>query len=162
MITSKTLAGINLFQDLPDDALSAISTLCQEVTFPAGADTLTMGTKADSLYLLQTGTVRLVLPTRQPEPLIITLLKSPGQVFGWSAIDEASHYIASAQAVTDVRAIAIDGPALISYLEQHPVVGFVVMGRIAQLASQRLALVRQLLLEAVREHYIPRAGIQEN
>ena len=43
--------------------------------------------------------------------------------------------------------ISIDGQGLLNYLEQNPVVGFVVMKRIVEVVSGRLRTMRTLVLE---------------
>jgi CRP-like cAMP-binding protein len=150
MVTDQTLANMPLFEGLPDDALTVIANLCHEESFAPGTAICGEGFVADRVYLLQEGTVGLfVNPTSRPGPLNISLLKSPGQAFGWSAVVGSGHYTASAKAMTDVRVIAVDGRALVAYLEQNPVVGYEVMKRVAQVVSYRLRTTRTLLLETV-------------
>ncbi len=45
--------------------------------------------------------------------------------------------------MVDVRAIALDGRALVVYLDQNPVVGYQVMKRVAQIVSYRLGIIRR-------------------
>jgi len=152
MVTPETLANTSLFRELPDDALTAIADLCHEESFAAGTTIFGEGRPAERVYLLQEGTVGLLVsPTSRPAPLTISLLKSPGQTFGWSAVVGPGHYTAAAQAVTDVRAIVLDGRALVAYLQQNPGVGYEVMGRVAQVVSYRLGTIRTLLLDLCDE-----------
>jgi CRP-like cAMP-binding protein len=81
--------------------------------------------------------------------MTIALLKSRGLLFGWSAVVGAGYYTATAEAETDVRAIAVDGLALMDYLEKNPVIGFPILKRVTRVVSQRLRIVRTLLLETV-------------
>lgn len=150
MLTNETLANFDLFQGLPDDVLRSIADLCREVAFAAGTIIFAEGRPADRIYLLLEGTVGLsVSPTSLPAPMTISLLKSPGQAFGWSAVVGSGYYTATAEAKNDVRAIAIDGRALVDYLGGHPCEGFVVMRRMAEVVSHRLGTIRTLLLETV-------------
>jgi CRP-like cAMP-binding protein len=148
MVVIQTLADIGLFEGLPDDALAAIADLCHEESFAAGTIICAEGRSADRIYLLQEGTVGLfVSPTSRPTPLTVSLLEGPGQAFGWSALVGSGYYTAAAQAITDVRAIGLDGRALVAYLEQEPAAGYVVMRRVAQIISYRLGIMRSLALE---------------
>jgi CRP-like cAMP-binding protein len=148
MVTIQTLADLSLFKGLPDDALTAIAALCHEKSFAPGTAICAEGYPADRIYLLQEGTVGLfVSPTSQPAPVNISLLESPGQAFGWSAVVGSGYYTATAQAMTDVRAIALDGRALVAYLGQNPAVGYEVITRVAQVVSYRLRIMRTLALE---------------
>lgn len=150
MLTNEILANFDLFGGLPDKVLTSIADLSREASFATRTVIFAEGRPADRIYLLLEGTVGLsVSPTSLPEPMTITLLKSPGQAFGWSAVVGSGYYTAAAQALTDVCAIAIDGRALLDYLEQNPCEGFVMMKRLAQVVSQRLGTIRTLLLETV-------------
>lgn len=163
MSVNHTLATLELFEGLPGEALEAIATLCQPVTFAAQSVIFAMGQPAERVYVLLEGTVRLSLvQSPAQEPITITLLKSPGQVIGWSALIGGGHYSAAAQALTDVRTITIDGKALMAYLETNPAAGFVVMRRIAQIISQRMGLLRRLMMDTVRECDSPADAVEEN
>jgi len=163
MITSETLTRLELFEGLPEENLCFIATLCHEVTFPEKAIIFTLGLPAERIYLLLEGTVRLtVSATPLSEPVTITVLNTPGQVLGWSAVISSGHYSSTAVAVTPVRAIAIEGQALMNYLVQDPCAGFEVMRRVAQVVSQRLGAMRKLLLETIVDYEKPAQATAEN
>jgi CRP-like cAMP-binding protein len=150
MIAKERLAELELFQDVPDEALADMAGFCREVEFETGTLIFPERRPADTIYILLDGTVGLLVsPTSLPEPMTIALLKSRGLLFGWSAVVGAGYYTATAEAETEVRAIAVDGLALMDYLEQHPVIGFPVLKRVTRVVSQRLRIVRTLLLETV-------------
>ncbi len=148
MVTTEMLAKIDLFEGLPDEALAAIAALCREESFPADTIICAEGHRADRIYFLQDGMVGLIVnPTSLPDPLTLSVLKSPGQPFGWSTVGRHGHYTAQGRALSDVRVISIDGQGLMNYLEQNPVVGFVVMKRVVDVVSGRLRTMRTLVLE---------------
>lgn len=150
MVTSEALTRMELFEDLPEGVLNCLTDLCSAEAFCEGTIIFAAGRRADRIYLLDEGTVDLlVYPTSLPEPMTIARLKTPGQTFGWSAVVGSGYYTASAQATTDVRAIALEGRALVECLEDNPCEGFIVLRRIAQVVSNRLATIRTLLLETV-------------
>ena len=148
MITTETLVKIGLFEGLSDKTLASIAALCREESFPSDTVICAEGHKANRIYFLQDGTVGLLVkPTSLPKPLTLSVLKSPGQAFGWSAVVGQGYYTAQGRALSDVRVISIDGHGLLDYLEQNPVVGFVVMKRVAEIVSCRLRITRTLVLE---------------
>ena len=152
MVRSEILAGIDLFRGLSQEALEAIGTMCQEERFAARTVFFALDRPAEHVHVLLEGTLGLTIqPLPTQPPLTVTVLDRPGQLFGWSAIVGPSNYTATAQAITDVRAIVMDGHALMSYLEGHPTVGVVVLGRLAQLISQRMSELRRLLAETIRD-----------
>jgi CRP-like cAMP-binding protein len=147
---SKTLAALDLFHGLPEDALEAIASFSHEMSFAAGDTICSEGRRAGHIYLLLEGTVELsVSPRSQPEPVTISLLKSLGLAFGWSAIVGSGYYTASAYAASDVRLVAVGGRELMDYLAQNHAVGFEVIKRVAHVVSYRLGSVRSLLLETI-------------
>jgi CRP-like cAMP-binding protein len=163
MVTSETLANLELFKGLPDEALRSIVAFCQEASFTEGTIIFAMGRPADRIYLLLEGTVRMaIFSTPLPEPVTITVLRTSGQVFGWSAVIGSGHYSSAAQAVTNVRTFAIEGQALMDYLTDNPTVGFVVMMRVARVVSQRLGAMRKLFLETVIDYEKPVDATAEN
>lgn len=150
MVAVQTLAHMELFEGLPDRALSVIATLCQERSFAPGETILSQGHPADQIYLLQEGTVGLfVSPSSHPAPVNVSLLDSPGQTFGWSAIVRSGYYTATVQAVTDVHAIGLDGHALLGYLGQNAAASYKVMRQVVQVVSYCLGIMRTLTLETV-------------
>ena len=163
MGSCETLADMELFRDLPAEGLAAIAALCREQAFPAKTVFFALDRPADNLYLLLEGSVGLTIePMPTSPPLTISVLNARGQLFGWSAIVGPSNYTATAQAMTDVRALVLDGHALMNYLEQHPIVGVVVLKRLAQLISLRMSELRRLLTATIRDYEHPPEAQREN
>jgi len=163
MVTKEMLVGVELFEGQPDDILDSVAAMCQHVSFAQGTTIFGVGQPADRIYLLLEGTVRLsISATPLPEPVTITILQTTGQAFGWSAVMGSGHYTTSAHAVTDVRAIAVEGNTLVNYLIETPCTGFEVMRRIAQVMSRRLGAMRKLLLETVIDYEKPAQATAEN
>jgi CRP-like cAMP-binding protein len=150
VLTREVSTKLELFYGLPDDVMRSISDLSDETSFAAGTTIFAEGRPADCIYLLLEGTVGLsVYPTSLPQPMTFTFLKSPGQAFGWSAVVGSGYYTASAEAKTDVRAVVMNGQELVDLLTRHPCEAFIVMRRVAEVISHRLATMRTLLLETI-------------
>lgn len=163
MISLETLASMDLFQGLPTEGLGAIAAMCREESFPAKTVFFALDHPADNLYLLLEGSVGLTIePVPTSPPLTISVLNSHGQLFGWSAVVGPANYTATAQAMTDVRAVVMDGRALMNYLEQHPAIGVVVLRRLAQLISLRMSDLRRLLTATIRDYEHPPEAQHEN
>jgi CRP-like cAMP-binding protein len=153
MVEIKTLAGLELFEGLPEEALLAIAAMSKELRFAPGTIIFSPELSSEWIFLLVEGSVRLtVFASALPEPLTIAVLTAPGQAFGFSSVVGQGHHNSSAEAVTAVRAIAIDGPPFLKYLEKEPAVGFAVMRRVARVISRRLAATRRLLLETIVDY----------
>lgn len=163
MVDIKTLAGMELFEGLPDQALLPIAALSKEMSFAPGTIIFSPELSSEWIFLLVEGSARLtVFASALPEPVTIAVLTTPGQAFGFSSVVGQGHHNSSAEAVTAVRAIAIDGPPFLKYLEKEPAVGFTVMRRVARVISRRLAVTRKLLLETIVDYERPASTTPEN
>jgi len=163
MIDTKLLGGLELFGGLPERGLDAIAALAEERRYPPGAVIFSPERSSEWAFLLLHGSVRLTVHASSlPEPVTVAVLETPGQAFGFSTVVGQGHHNSSAEAVTDVRAVAIHGPKFLEYLEKDPEVGFVVMRRVAQALSRRLATLRRLLLATVVDYETPASTIPEN
>ena len=163
MVDKKTLAGLELFEGLPDKALEAVAAMSEDRSYPSGRIIFSPERSSEWIFLLLEGSVRLTVHASSlPEPVTVAVLETPGQAFGFSSVVGQGHHNSSADAVSRVRAVAIEGPPFLAYLESDPVVGFTVMRRVARVISRRLAGLRRLLLETVIDYERPKSTMPEN
>lgn len=163
MVDVKTLSGLELFIGLPDRAMAAIAAIAERKRYAPGEIIFSPERGAEWAFLLLQGSVRLTVHASSlPEPVTLASLETPGQAFGFSSVVGEVHHNSSAEAVTEVEVVAIDGPRFLDYLEKDPEVGFVVMRRVARAVSRRLATLRRLLLETIIDYERPSSTIPEN
>lgn len=163
MIAKEVMAGLELFAGLPDKELEAIGSLSKELTFAPGATIFSPEQTSREFYSLLEGSVRLtVFSSPLSAPVTISVLKAPGQAFGFSSVIGTGHHNSSADAVTRTRIVAIDGPALMKYLDEHPKTGFAVMTRVGHVINRRLAATRTLLLETIIDYERQESATAEN
>ncbi len=163
MIKKETLAGLELFAGLDEDAVEAIAKFTKEASYAAGATIFSPEQPSDTVCLLLEGTVRLtVISSPLTHPVTLAVLKTRGQLFGFSSVLGQGHHNSSAEAATEARVAVIEAGPLMDYLEKHPAAGFVVMKRVAQAVSRRLAVIRRLLLETVIDFETQASTIVEN
>jgi len=163
MVDKKSLAGLELFVDLPDRALAAIAAIAEKKCYAPGEVIFSPERASEWAFLLLKGTVRLTVHASSlPEPVALASLETPGQAFGFSTVVGQGHHNSSAEAVTEVEAVAIDGPRFLDYLEKDPEVGFVVMRRVARALSRRLATLRRHLLQTIIDYERPASTVPEN
>ncbi len=163
MIDKKTLGALELFEGLPDRALEAIGSIAEERRYAPGGIIFSPELSSDWAFLLLAGSVRLTVhATSLPQPMTVAVLETPGQAFGFSTVIGQQHHNSSAEAVTDVRAVAIHGPKFLAYLEKDREIGFVIMRRVAKALSRRLATLRRVLLDTVVDYETPASTIPEN
>jgi len=70
----------------------------------------------------------------------------PGDVLGWSWLFWPYTWRFDARALEPVKAIFFYGTRLREHCEEDPLFGYELMKRVAQVAIERLQIVRQLLL----------------
>jgi CRP-like cAMP-binding protein len=163
MVDKKTLAGLELFEGLPEQALEAVAALSQERSYAPGEIIFSPERASEWAFLLLKGTVRLTVHASSlPAPVAIASLETPGQAFGFSTVIGQGHHNSSAEAVTEVKAVAIDGPRFLDYLEEDPEVGFIVMRRVARALSRRLDTLRRHLLQTIVDYERPASTVPEN
>lgn len=163
MVDKKILGALELFEGLPDKALEEIGAFAEERRYAPGGIIFSPELSSDRAFLLLAGSVRLTVHASSlPEPMTLAVLETAGQAFGFSTVIGQQHHNSSAEAVTDVRAVAIHGPKFLAYLEKNQEVGFVVMRRVAKALSRRLATLRRVLLGTVVDYETPASTIPEN
>ena len=108
-----TLRGVNLFTETPDDLLSEIADLLEEVTFAAGETIFEQGDYGDAMYIIIAGDVRIHSGGRT-----LTTL-SHGGVFGEMAALDPEPRSAAATAVNDLRLLRLDRDPLYQLIQSH-------------------------------------------
>lgn len=163
MVDKKTLGALELFEGLPDRALEAVAAIAEERRYAPGQIIFSPEQSSDLAFLLLSGSVRLTVHASSlPKPVTVAVLEAPGQAFGFSAVIGGQHHNSSAEAVGDVRTVAIQAPKFLAYLENDREVGFVVMRRVAKALSRRLATLRRVLLDTIVDYETPASTIPEN
>jgi CRP-like cAMP-binding protein len=163
MVDKETLAELEFFVGLPERALAALAALAEKKRYAPGEIIFSPERSSEWAFLLLRGSVRLTVHASSlPEPVTLASLETPGQAFGFSSVVGQGHHNSSAEAVTEVEAVAIHGPRFLDYLEKDPEVGFTVMRRVAGAISRRLAALRRLLLETIIDYERPARTIPEN
>ena len=150
MECGQLLSKVDLFEDLPDDQISAVAEICNEKTYAKGELIFDEGEKADNLYILMEGRVSIRMRlTSKPQSITVSILNDSPQSFGWSGVVAPYFYTAFALCEDDCRLLALPGQKLIEILQQESVSGFEVMLRISEVISSRLRNSRMVLLKSL-------------
>jgi CRP-like cAMP-binding protein len=137
------LSQASLFEGLTEEQLTTIADLCEEVTCQQGKVLFWESDQAETLYILLEGEITIYVQlSSRPERVTVSVINQPHQSFAWSAVVAPYYYTASALCEVDSRLIALNGQALMEVLEQDPVMGFVVIRRIAEVIGSRLRNTR--------------------
>ena len=130
------LKNSELFQDLSDPALEAISGLIDSVNVEEGDNVYQLGDDAKELYLLESGRIRFSLGVgNRPDASGSVIL--PGNVFGWAALlEDQPRRVATASCLEDSTLGVIPGQTLLDHFEADKTVGYYVMRRLATMIAR--------------------------
>jgi small-conductance mechanosensitive channel/CRP-like cAMP-binding protein len=139
LAAASSLAGVDLFTGLPDDVRLELSRRAQEQLFCAGEAVVRQGAAGDSMFVVLSGRVRVVLEPAGTEVAMI----APGGFFGEMSMLTGEPRTASVKAIDEVRLLelraqdfrqlALDRPGLVEQISR------IVATRRAELDEKRSA-----------------------
>lgn len=135
------LKQINLFEDFAKDNKRLETILNHTTTRYAKKDEaiITEGEMGDSLYLLQSGSVRIMKRTLQEEDYTVVILHDNMHIyFGEIAIVDNDKRSATVIAETDCELIKLTRKDFTAMAEQDPLLGYRIITRIARKISGSL------------------------
>jgi CRP-like cAMP-binding protein len=132
--------------DLADEHMQTLIGCATNAVFEEGAYLIHEGQVAEKFYLIRNGRVALEMDASERGPLRVQTL-GPGEVLGWSWLISPYRWHFSGCAVTDVRAIALDGKCLRTKCENDNRFGYEMLKRLAQVVGSRLEATQRQLLD---------------
>jgi CRP/FNR family cyclic AMP-dependent transcriptional regulator len=134
------------FAGLDPAYMDLVQSCASNVRFQKGTYVFREGDAANTFYLIREGEVALEIFAPQRKPIIVATL-GVGEVLGWSWLLPPYYWRFHAHAISDIRAIALDGKCLRTKCEQNHDLGYEVLKRFAQVVSQRLEATRFQLVD---------------
>ncbi|WP_371614485.1 Crp/Fnr family transcriptional regulator [Streptomyces sp. NBC_00454] len=125
----------------------------REVNFREGARIFDEGTRAESFWIVRSGTVTLEIPVPGRRPTPIESL-GPGELVGWSWLFAPYVWQLGAEAMTPVRAYEFDATTVRMLMDADPAFGSAVGHWVGRVLALRLHQTRTRLLDL----YAPRAA----
>lgn len=123
----------------------------REVNFREGARIFEEGARAESFWIVRSGTVTLQVPLTGRRPAPVENL-GPGELVGWSWLFPPYVWQLSAEAMTPVRAYEFDGMRVRMLMDSDPAFGSAVGHWVGRVLALRLQQTRTRLLDL----YAPR------
>ncbi|MFJ6795215.1 Crp/Fnr family transcriptional regulator [Streptomyces sp. NPDC091268] len=125
----------------------------REVNFPEGARIFEEGARAETFWIVRSGTVTLQVPVAGRRPAAVESL-GPGELVGWSWLFPPFVWQLSAEAMTPVRAYEFDGPSVRLLMDADPAFGSAVGHWVGRVLALRLQQTRTRLIDL----YAPRTA----
>ncbi len=147
MISPEILRRYPFFGHLDEEELTQIAMIAEETDFEKGDTIFKEGQKADSLYLLEEGSVDLFYHTQEehdPRSIRKFLVGeiNPGEVFAISVFIEPYILTATAVAAQNGRMIKIKGPELRFMFEKDHRMAYHLMVQLMKVFADRLYFTR--------------------
>ncbi|MBI4296508.1 MAG: Crp/Fnr family transcriptional regulator [Chloroflexi bacterium] len=108
-----------IFSCLNNKELAELAELATERSYRAGEFVFWEDDPPDYFYFLMEGNIKVVKHSSSGKEFVVAFF-SPGEMFGEVAVFENKPYPASAQAVNDLKVLAINKDALLKFVSLHP------------------------------------------
>lgn len=125
--------------------MEEIANISSEEDYAKDTVIFKQGEKADCLYILAEGTVKLTIINGGT---LSYSLSEPGEVFGWSSMVRPGLYTASGVCSADSKVVKIEGEKLDNLFNLRPDVGLKILRRLGGVFSKRLSNAYRDLLSA--------------
>ena len=146
------MVNTDLLQGLDEDEATRVLELGKRMTVESGGVLFRLGDRADSLYLIARGRIRLTLPmqVRNREENVLVEEQGTGHTVGWSALTPPYRFTLTATAPLETEVVALDREALNAYFAAHPETGHAVSLNLAGVIGQRLQVFQTMWLREVQ------------
>ena len=137
-----------IFEGLTAQDSDAILQRGEIITVKKGTKVIEAGQPASALLLVRSGKIELRFNVVYYNGSIEVPLEilGVGGVIGWSALIPSYNYTMTGYATEDSELLQLKSSTLQDYCEANPRVGYMVMGNIARVVSERYEIARQLLI----------------
>ena len=150
MVSPESLRRFEFFASLDEKVLRELAMVGETLEIPAQQVMFSEGEVANGLYILQRGSVVILVSAGGPSMREFGILKlTRGEIFGWSSLVEPYRYHLSARTMTPCQLVRFDGTAVCEIMTHHPHFGYIMMTRVAQIIGERLVNLRRQLVSLV-------------
>jgi CRP-like cAMP-binding protein len=145
-ITPESLKGLAFLATATDDELHQLAAVARIERHPAGAVLFREGDRLGHFYIVADGHIAIEIhdPVHRRRRIHTV---DPGELLGWSPILGPAPMTATARALTDVRVVALDAPAVLELCDRDSRFGYLFMKRTAAAIAARLHTTRLQLLD---------------
>jgi CRP-like cAMP-binding protein len=146
------MVNADLLQGLDQSEAERVLALGKRMVLATGAELFHLGDRADSIYLVARGRIRLTLPmqVRSREEDVLVEERSSGQTVGWSALIPPYRFTLTASAPLESEVVALSRETLDNHFASHPASGYAVSLNLASVIGQRLQLFQAMWLREVQ------------
>jgi CRP/FNR family transcriptional regulator, cyclic AMP receptor protein len=147
------LKAVPFFTQLNDRELDVVRAVASEKNYPKNAVVLTEGEMGDSLYMIQTGKVKVFIGDEDGREIILKILNG-GDFFGEMSMIDKQPRSASVTTIESASFLVLTHAAFEKCVEQAPRIGNMVMRMLAQRVREADRKIGTLALMDVYGHRI--------
>jgi uncharacterized membrane protein len=154
MRPSELLAQISLFQGLQDADRDAIAERLTEKTFKSGDIVFAKGDQGSSMYIVQSGSVQIYLPSAEKDqpPVILKDIRT-GEYFGELAIFDDKPRSASVRALVDTVLLELTREELGEHLGKSKTAAMTILAEMADRLRETNAMLSQRAAKDVSKEF---------
>lgn len=147
------LKKFKIFEGMAEGELQEIARTCRLRRFEKGAQVFRAGDPAESLFMVNKGTVELRFKVSYHNASTeISLEKlSEGDAFGWSALTHPFKYTLSAFAAEDSELVEMKESDVKRICKENPQVGYILLNNIARIIGQRFSAIQEMLIQEIQQ-----------
>jgi CRP/FNR family transcriptional regulator, cyclic AMP receptor protein len=139
MVESHSLSRVHLFRNLSEEQLKSLVGHCERMLFEPGDVIFQKGDSADWLYVVEKGTIEIVIPTEGEEIVLATF--APGSFFGELGVFDQRPRNATARATEGASLVGVPARAVATLIEEHPAAA----SHFLRVVTQRLRAADEML-----------------
>lgn len=155
---ARVLAQVEFLQNETMGALQQLVQLAVPRTYPKGNLLFCHGDPAGAVYVVLSGRVKVSLLSEEGREVILAMIR-PAQLIGLDAALDDGRNFGTATTVSRCRLARIDGPAFLSWLQEHPAAQRGLLGELSRrlhgayekIGEQALLPVKRRLLMTLIE-----------
>ena len=159
-MTLEAIRSVPLFASLHDEAAQELLTLLQGRDFTSGTSLFHAGDKGDSMYLIQSGRVRIAVNDEDGHEIVLAEL-AQGDFFGEMAIIDGKQRAAGAAVIEEAHLLMLSRENFLRFINSNPGVALEMLSAVFQRLRHTDKMLQQRVSRNVNEEQDKRMTIAD-
>lgn len=129
-LAAEALGRCEFFWDFAEDLVAEVVAGSTERFYDPGEVVFEEGLKAESVYVVETGRVGLMLMLPNGHEIMV-MDKGPAEPFGWTSLSDPGRYVATARCLRETALVEVPVSLLEEIIERDARIGVKLMRRVA-------------------------------
>lgn len=160
VMTVEAIRSVPLFASLNDEAAQELLTLLQGHDVASGTALFRAGDKGDSMYLIQSGRIRIAVNDEDGHQIVLAEL-AQGDFFGEMAIIDGQQRAAGATVIEDAHLLILSRDNFLRFINSNPGVALEMLSAVFQRLRRTDKMLQQRVSRNVNEEQDKRMTIAD-